>query len=297
MNNPIAFYKDKFDLQEATFLKIEHKDALVAIVYKINQANHKEYILKICPRYPDYLCEIYFLNNLVNKLPVPHIYKTIDQTEDTYGAILMEYLPGNLPKKTDLTRALMFEIGALLAKIHSNKVVGYGNLTQSNLLSLNPTSYFTLKFEEGIAECSNNMPGKLLNSCCQFYNQHVHLLGSVDGPCITHRDFRPGNILVNKGKVSGIIDWSSARGSFAEEDFCSLELGEWTNNPELKINFLKGYESIRKVPDYFKVMPCLLLSKAIATIGFTVKTGTWSNKNARLYQRSRRLLERILEIN
>jgi Ser/Thr protein kinase RdoA (MazF antagonist) len=123
------------------------------------------------------------------------------------------------------------------------------------------------------------------------------LLDYVDSPCITHRDFRPGNIIVNEGRVHGIIDWSSARGSFAEEDLCTLELGDWTNHPEIKKSFLNGYASIRHIPNYLNVMPLLLLSKTVATIGFTVNTGTWDNKNVNLYQRSRKILESLLEKN
>jgi Ser/Thr protein kinase RdoA (MazF antagonist) len=295
MNNLIKFYSEKFNLQNATFNRIEHEDALVGQVYKISQPDGKKYILKICSRPHDYLCEIYFLNYFLDKLPVPHILEIVSPESDFDDAILMEYLHGDLLKTSELNDQLAYEIGSLLAKIHTNQVAGYGDLTKVHHLSLDPTSYFTFKFEEGLAECSNHLPKKLLNQCDYLYKTNIHLLASVDGPCITHRDFRPGNIIVNEGKVQGIIDWSSARGSFAEEDFCSLALGDWTNDPEIKKSFLKGYASIRNVPNYSGVMPLLLLSKAIATIGFTVKTGTWGNKNKNLYQRNRQLLVNILK--
>lgn len=32
-----------------------------------------------------------------------------------------------------------------------------------------------------------------------------------DGPCVVHMDFRPGNILINDNKVTGIIDYESQR--------------------------------------------------------------------------------------
>ena len=92
-----------------------------------------------------------------------------------------------------------------------------------------------------------------------------------------HRDFRPGNIIVHEGKLQGIIDWAGARASFAEEDLCSLEHGEWSNNPHSIKPLLAGYASIRPVPDYMRLIPFLRLNKAIATIGFTVKRGTWAN--------------------
>ena len=59
-------------------------------------------------------------------------------------------------------------------------------------------------------------------------------------------------------------------------------------------SFLKGYASVRHIPNYSDVVPLLLLSKAIATIGYTVKTKTWDNKNATLYQKHRKLLDTIV---
>lgn len=68
---------------------------------------------------------------------------------------------------------------------------------------------------------------------------------SVDGPCAVHRDYRPGNLMVHQGKLQGIIDWAGARASFAEEDFCSIEHGEWMVAPHLKKALLDGYTTER----------------------------------------------------
>lgn len=102
-------------------------------------------------------------------------------------------------------------------------------------------------------------------------------------------------MIVNKNKIQGIIDWAGGRASFAEEDFCPLEFGEWTLNKFSKESFLKGYASVRPVPDYSNVMPLLALSRAIATIGFTIKSGTWESKNANLYQHNIQFLGSFLE--
>lgn len=294
MRDLLAFYQQHLNLQTADFLKIDHEDAIVATVYKVSLSNGKQYILKVCERPNDYLCETYFLKHFEGKLPVPCIIDLIEPTPDTPGAILMEYIQGNLLNKFKLTENVIYEIGSLLAKIHLNKVSGFGDLTKQNQLSSDPTSYFIFKFEEGMEECSNHLSPSLLTKSRNYFNANINLLSSVDGPCIVHRDFRPGNILVNQDKIEGIIDWSSARGSFAEEDFTSLALNEWSDNANLKNMFLKGYSSVRVIPNYSVVVPLLLLSKAIATIGYTVKTKTWDNKNATLYQKHRQLLETII---
>ena len=151
----LELYRQRLKLQDATFSRIEHEDAIIAIVYKVTLPNGIEHILKICTSTKHYECEVYFLNFFADRLPVPHIIHTV-------------------------------------------------------------------------------------------------------------------------------------------KDFCSLEIGHWIKNEEQKNLFLEGYERIRPVPDYKKLMPLLLLSRAIATIGFTVKSQTWQTHNANLYQRNYRYLESLL---
>jgi aminoglycoside phosphotransferase (APT) family kinase protein len=290
----IDLYKKLLHLEDASFSRIKHSDAIIATVYKISKPNGKKYILKICPRDEHYFCEVYFLKYFADSLPVPYIVKTLEPTSDANGAVLMEYLEGSILTKETLTESLAKEIGLLLAKIHTNKPSGYGDLTKPNNLSTHPYTYFNFKFEEEFNECKGNLPNKLLDQCLVFYNRNIKNLDFVDGPCVTHRDFRPGNVIVHNNKVQGIIDWSRARASFAEEDFYQLEFGKWTNNNVLKKSILAGYESVRPVPKYSKVMPLLALSAAIATLGFTIKSGTWKTNNALLYSRKRQLLEELI---
>lgn len=56
----IAIYQQLLELQAATFSRIDHKDAMVAIVYKITQPNRDTLILKICERSNDFLREVHF---------------------------------------------------------------------------------------------------------------------------------------------------------------------------------------------------------------------------------------------
>jgi Ser/Thr protein kinase RdoA (MazF antagonist) len=287
----ISRYREQTGLQNAHFACIDHEDAMVATVFKITQPNGKEFILKICSRKGDYFRELYFLNHFQTKAPVPHIIQAIAPDVDLDGAILMECLPGQILKTENLTPNLCHEIGTLLARIHFDPVKGYGDLTEPNTLSSDPRAAFTLKFEEGMDECREHLPSTLLKKVRQYYDKHIDLLLEADGPRIIHRDFRPGNLIVDHGKIQGIIDWSSARGGFAEEDLCPLEFGEWSNHADYKNAFLAGYASVRKVPDYYHILLLLRLSKAIGVIGFTVKRGTWQGKGSKIYQLNRQYLE------
>lgn len=286
----IDIYQKLLNLQTATFSQIDHEDAMVAVVYKLAQPNGEQLILKVCDRPNDYLREVHFLKHFAEILPVPKIIEVVEPSEGIHGAILMQCLPGTLLKREELTETLAYELGRCLALIHLNRLHGYGDPIQGNL-NPDPTVYFTFKFEEGLDECQHHLPIELIEQCRSYYKATIDLLMSVNGPCITHRDFRPGNLIVHDRKLQGIIDWAGARASFAEEDFCSIEHGEWLYNPHNKKAFLAGYASIRPVPDYKKLVPFLRLNKAIATIGFTVKRGTWDNSSSRIYQYNRQFLE------
>lgn len=296
MDNFIALYQQLLNLQSASFTRIDHDDAMVAIVYKVAQPSGTELILKICASANDYLREVYFLKHFADKLPVPRILEVVQPESGIDGAILMECLPGELLKMTDFTPLLAYEIGSLLARIHLNRAAGYGDFTQPGELSPDPRAYFSLKYEEGFDECRNHLPKTLLEQCRRYFDSRIDLLATVDGPCMIHRDFRPGNVIVNDGKIQGIIDWASGRASFAQEDFCPLEHGEWPALPASKKSFLAGYASIRPVPDYSAMMPLLRLSRAFATIGFTVKRGTWESSYVRAYKYNRQFLETFFYI-
>lgn len=287
-------YQKLLNFQSATFSLIEHEDAMVATVYKITKPDGEQFILKISERPNDYCREVLFLKKFTEILPVPKIIQLIDPADGVHGAILMEYFPGTLLTTGDLTESLAYEIGRSLATIHVHRLSGYGDPIQANL-TLDPLSYFTLKFEEGLEECKPHLPIGLIQKCLNYYKTNLNLLTAVDGPCAVHRDFRPGNIIVYEGKLKGIIDWAGARASFAEEDLCTLEHGEWSNNSHSIKSLLAGYASIRSVPDYMRLAPFLRLNKAIATIGFTVKRGTWANTNSGVYQYNRQFLEKLLE--
>lgn len=266
---------------------------MVDTVFKISKSNGENLILKISARPNDYFRSVLFLKQFADILPVPKIIQLIEPFREIHGAILMEYLPGTLLKAEELTEGLAYKIGSCLAVIHLNRLPGYGDPVQGNLSS-DPRLYFTLKFEEGLDECSSHLPINLIERCENYFEQHLDLLNDVDGPCVVHRDFRPGNIIVDEGKLSGIIDWAGARASFAEEDFCSFEHGEWLYDPKIKKAFLDGYASIRLVPDYMPIISFLRFNKAIATIGFLVKRGTWKTGGSSLYRFNREFLETLL---
>lgn len=272
------------------FSKIDHDNAMVATVYKVESSGKPRFILKICDRPHDYTNEVYFLSHFEKQIQVPAIIKILPPSQENHGAILMEYLSGCLLRPSLITREIAFQLGKSLAIIHSNKTDGFGYLKRDAELVSEPTSHFKEKFLEGIDECKNHLPADLIVKLRHYFDKTQHLIAKADGPCLIHRDFRPGNIILTNHRLCGVIDWSSARASFAEDDFCPIEHGEWGDFNHYKENFLEGYSRIRKIPEYHQLMPLLRLNRAIAVIGFTVKRNTWNTTNFRPYQFNRQFL-------
>ena len=204
---------------------------------------------------------------------------------------MLECLEGRLLQTDDWSARLAYQVGSVLARLHLKRTDAYGDLTKTRSLVATATPYFEEKFHEELDECESHLPSQLLDKCQRYLSSHRHLLDSVDGPCIIHRDFRPGNMIVRDGRLQGIIDWAGARSGFAEQDFCSMEHSQWPSPAEHKKTLLEGYASIRPVPDYQEIMTLLQLGRALAVIGFCVKSDTWKKKNSPIYQDHRHFIE------
>lgn len=284
-------YQKHLRLQNAQFSLIEHEDAIVAIVYKVTMPNGDEFILKICEHNNHFHREVYFLNALQDKISVPKIIRCLEPKPGIPGAILMEYLSGQVLKKETLTSELAKQAGSELARLHLNKAKGYGDLIKEETLSSDPKAHLIQKFEEGISECQPHLPSPLIEKCRHFFHTHLHLLELADGPCMIHRDFRPGNLIGYEYKLQGIIDWASARAGFTQEDFCSFEMGEWSRHTHIQAAFLAGYETIRPIPNFQEMMPLLKLNRSIAILGYLHREGGWEKTCADLYQSHLQSLE------
>lgn len=294
MNTPISFYQHHFNLADATWTRIEHVDAMVALVYKIVPRNGNPLIIKICPKPDHFVREEYCLRHLAGTISVPHLIDTVQPTPGIDGALLMEYLPGDLLNAHSCTDTLAYALGAMLATLHGHRMQGYGDLTQLETLYTDPRIYFNERFEKDLKECTAHLPPEIIYNCRRYHDTHLDLLLAVDGPCLTHRDFRPGNIIVHNGKLQGIIDWSGARASFAEEDFGTIEYSGWQRvAPAMKTSLLAGYASIRPLPDYQRAMPLIQLNRALATISFLHKRGSWNTTHTALYRLYRSFVETL----
>lgn len=294
MENLIQHYKQRLNLPSATFTQIIHEDAIIALVFKVVDQDGRASILKIGRRADDYKRDLFFLKLLSASLPVPRILGVVNPDEHVRGAVLMECYPGRTLRVAELTDALAFKCGQLLAHVHQHAVSSYGDAKTAEVSLKDPRIFYEKKFMEALDECRHNLAPVLIDKIEEYYLTHRDLLLKTDGPCVIHRDFRPGNIIVHDGQIQGIIDWTAARFGFAEEDFVTAEIGEWDVHGRGTQPFFDGYTSVRPVSSVLQdVMPLLLIGRSIMTLGFLFREDrVLECKN--LYEKYYAVLKRVL---
>lgn len=277
MNDRLDYLK-WLALDVASMKKIEHEDVTSSEVFKLQKKDGALQILKIYFDAHRFRRESYFLSFLKGKIPVPEKLAAIEPTEERRGALLMNYLEGEPLKAGNLTGSMAIEMGALLARLHNIPIQRFGDLSLE-YGQCDPKEELRNYFERSVGEANGVLPRDFLEKCKKYFDNHVAELKMLDGPCLVHRDYRPGNLLVHEGKIRAIIDWEIARGGFAEEDFAHMDHLVWSKDDRLKESFLAGYAKHRKAPSYEATLPVLRFCKALGAIGFYITRGTWQTKH------------------
>jgi aminoglycoside phosphotransferase (APT) family kinase protein len=153
---------------------------------------------------------------------------------DDKAYILYKAIPGrSIVDQSDLTESTVSQMGKVLFLLHSQNSESFGGFaTWHELLIDNVDRYL------------NHFAGEelvLAKLGAKVFYQHLELIPNSDSPVPVHFDFRPGNILLHKGIVTGLIDFESARGGHPSMDFTKVRHQLWENVPKSREWFLAGY--------------------------------------------------------
>jgi len=290
MNKYIKNYISK--LNTAKIEKIDHEEALSSTIYKIILDDNSIVILKAFFSKERWKRESYFLNKLKNAIKIPKIIDLLQPTEKFSGAILMEYIPGELLSSLKLTDNLAFQMGVTLAKLHKIPCKYYGDI--ANKQQTNPFDLIIENYKESIRECEQILEKEFLEKISSFFFSEIKKVKGLDGPCVVHRDYKPGNIIIENNEIKAVIDFENTKHSFAEEDFAQMQYLVWEKNDKSKIPFLEGYKTIRPLPDLNSIMYILRVWKSLATIGFTIARNTYNSSNKIIFEKNLSYLKRVL---
>ncbi|MFS0872657.1 phosphotransferase enzyme family protein [Paenibacillus xylanilyticus] len=226
-------------------------------VYKLTLASRETVYLKIPYNKDKLFREYQMLERLKDTLPVPRVLDFWDGDECTTGALLLSEIQG-LPCTEDVNEELSYQIGMYHAMLHEVPMPGYGYHVTDGFTFLDQNNWrlhIKNNFEKWKEPCREILDPELYDRCVLHFEEVFFALPDPDGPCTVHMDFRPANILVNGNKVSGIIDFESARGGSSEIDFTKMNRYIWRANPKTRLPFIEGYQSIRPLLGLERVLP------------------------------------------
>ena len=220
--------------------------------------------------------EVSALQALADDIPVPILLDVWDPGEDgtRAGAILLSYLPGAVvtgPVSPHLAR----DMGALLARLHLHRRGHFGDDADAGHASGDWWGLLHRSHDTWRPHCRAVLPPDLWRKARDRYEQLFANLPAVDGPCWVHSDYRPGNILVagegDRCRITGLIDFESARGGSADYDFVKISHYVWDVVTGTRDTFCEGYAALRPLPNIDRTLPFYRLHNAIGGIAWCVR--------------------------
>ena len=236
--------------------------------------------------------ELAALQRLKGNLPVPEVVDYWIREDENPGAFLLSLLPGKVISGK-VTPALAYGIGVLLGSLHAQELDRYGDVLEtSDEPSLDWWMLHKRAFQQWHHLCMDVMPEDLFNKALDRYDCLYSNLPEPCSPSWVHRDYRPGNVLIQAKRITGLIDFESARGGSGDMDFVKIKEQVWDLWPETKEPFLQGYVSIRPLPDFENTMPFYELSNAFGGIAWCVKR---SKIDDPFFAENMKMLKQILQ--
>lgn len=241
-------------------------------VRRVTLRSGERLILKIPFARHKLLRELTALRALQHDLPVPEVIDAWVPADEGCGAMLLSHLPGAIIEEPVSPR-LAYELGALLAKLHTHRLPWYGEVFEPT----DPTEQdwwdvMRKRFQDWLRSCSGVVDAGLIQDIRAAHSLLSDDLPHADGPCWVHADFRPANVLIQSHKqITGLIDFESARGGSADYDFVKMSLEVWDAVPHTEEAFLAGYDSIRPHPDVRRSLTFYRLHNAVGGLAWCIR--------------------------
>lgn len=215
--------------------------------------------------------ELKALQILRDDLPVPRVAGHWTGAGDHPGALLLTLLPGRVIDGP-ISPGLAFDLGRLLARLHTHRLDRFGDRFEP--AGASPAEWWSIldrRFRKWLPYCEEVMPPALFQRTLDGYAALHASLPDPDGPCLVHGDYRPGNVLIQEGRITGLLDFESTRGGDAVWDFVKIESRVWDRWPGTRPGFLEGYVSVRSLPDIERTLPFYRLYSAFGGVGWCVR--------------------------
>ncbi|MEK4056993.1 phosphotransferase [Paenibacillus sp. FSL F4-0087] len=250
-------------------------------VFKLTLVSGEDVYVKIPFNKDKLFREFQVLEILKDVIPVPKVLDIWCGDESNTGALLLSAIQG-VPCTENMDEKLSFQMGVYHAMLHEVKTQGYGYHSTDGFKFLDQNNWrlhIKNNFEKWKEPCKELLEPALYERCILHFDGVFSALPDPDGPCFVHMDFRPGNILVNGNRVTGIIDFESARGGSSEIDFTKINRYIWEVNPRTKSPYFEGYQTIRNMLNLEIVLPFYNFYDAFGAVVWCKNRGVERNQS------------------
>lgn len=254
-------------------------------------------ILKIPSRREKLFRETKMLQRLADtSLPVPTVLDIWEGDEEIPGTMLLSFIDGDPASVESITEDLSYQMGKLLGELHLVPMPGFGNDSEHGFLYVENNDWWNFiwaKLDRIFASSAPHLSTDTFQKMNDYFQTFQKNPPPIHGPCAVHTDYRPGNILVKDGQVTGLIDFESGRGGSADFDFSKMKLYVWDTIPGTERAFEDGYASIRPLPDLDTLLDFNALFHALNHIDWCVIRGI--EKNEQFLSDNLRIVEKIVK--
>ena len=264
---------EQFGLQVDAIYGVD--DSHSSTVYRCDLSNGEHVFLKIPYSNLKFQRELEAYHILKGIVPIPELLDSWSGDEEIPGAFLLSALEGHALSEND-SQSIAFQVGVVHASMHGIKPPHPLHTIQNEFadwpLFIEKQFY---SFAEDVKEIIDDHSfKKALNKFEIMKNQ----LPKPDGPSFVHMDFRPANIIIDNGKISGIIDFESVRFGATEVDFTKLYRDYLSYDEMLLQAYTKGYSSVRPLIPLETVLPFYRFTDSFNSIGWCKQRGLEKNK-------------------
>ncbi|MFD2628550.1 phosphotransferase family protein [Oceanobacillus kapialis] len=270
----------------------EVEDSFSSTVYRCRLLGGEALYLKIPYNKIKFQRELEAYEILEDRVATPKMLDYWDGDEVCAGAFLLSELKGS-PLTTEASSNVAFQIGVLHASMHDIMPPENRDLFGMKNEFPNWSSFIENQFYSFAEDVKGTLDEQLYHLAIEKFEKMKQQLPSPDGPSFIHMDFRPANIIVNKGNVSGVLDFESVRFGSTEIDFTKLYRDFLDEDSRLSKAYQEGYKSIRPLIDLEAVLPFYRFADAFNSIGWCNRRGTEKNA-AFLEENMKKLREFVL---
>jgi aminoglycoside phosphotransferase (APT) family kinase protein len=225
---------------------------------------------------------LYELIRRKTDVPLPRIFKT------GRNFTLMSRVPGK--ELSTCNPKLVLKAGEYLAKIHSIKFSQFGWIIGREIRPRFREWRDFIKYD--IKSKFGKIPGKyrgLRVKIERILKENQELLDIHSRPCLLHKDYHASHIIVDKGKIRGIIDLEWAMSGHNEFDIVKSCLWMFAGNSKGERAFLDGYKRYGEINLGFterKRLYELLIMLSSLSFSFECRHQKWCRYNLQQLQRA-----------